>query len=259
MAEEMTIENVLEESDDAADGESDDAFAEAEDSAEDIGERARRRRSSRSSLRPSRGIRGMVMRGTDGMARRVAFPVPMATAEATNRGLAITRQALDERLDRMEKRFRAQQKNDSATSGLVSLVIGGGLAAYGAIQAGKEPGGWRLATWVANDFTRMATVSSVTQIAMSGAKFMIAGQYHRSGVGIAADIFAAAQIATVAYASLYTPPSVKVVKTLSDATGQVASGAIAIGAMVYIEEAANKGRYQVVRTSDDKGYLMPLF
>jgi hypothetical protein len=207
MAEAM-IEDVAWESDEAEDWESDEALAEAEDSAEDIGERARRRRRRRRYYRPGRGVQGIAVRGQDGRVRNVPFPTKLATAAETNRGLAnqeVARRALEERLDRLEARFRVQQKNDSSASGLVTLAIGGGLTAYGVIQAAKKTTGSRLGNWVAEDSTWMATLVSVTQIATSGAKLVINGQYHRSGIGIAADILAAAQIATYAFGSLYKP------------------------------------------------------
>jgi hypothetical protein len=210
MAEEM-IEDVAWESDEAEDWESDEAIAEAEDSAEDIGERARRRRRPRRSFRPGRGVQGIAVRGQDGRVRNVPFPTKLATAAETNRGLAnqeIARRALDARLDRLEARFRVQQKNDSAASGLVSLVIGGGLTAYAAIQAARQPGGSILGNWASEGTTRLATLVSVSQIATSGAKLVINGQYHRSGIGIAADIFAAAQVAAFAFGSLYKPEAI---------------------------------------------------
>src|SRR5262245_55500369 len=94
MAEEMMLESVApwESDGEAEDWESDEAIAEAEDSAEDIGERARRRRyyagRRRSHYRPGRGVRGIAVRGQDGRTRHVPFPAKLATADETNRGLA---------------------------------------------------------------------------------------------------------------------------------------------------------------------------
>ena len=206
MAEEM-IENAPWESDEAEDWESDEAFAESEDSAEDIGERARRRR-RRSHYRPGRGVRGLALRSPDGRVRNLPFPTRLATAVETNRGLAtqeVARRALDQRLDRLETRVRAQQKNDSSATGVVALLIGGGLAAWGAYEASKKSTGSRLGNWASQDSTKMAAVTSVSQIATSGAKLAINGRYHRSGFGIAADTFSVAQLAAFALASLYQP------------------------------------------------------
>jgi hypothetical protein len=99
MAEEM-IEDVAWESDEAEDWESDEALAEAEESTEDIGERARRRRRRRRYYRPGRGVQGITVRGQDGRVRNMPFPTKLATAAETNRGLAnqeIARRALEER------------------------------------------------------------------------------------------------------------------------------------------------------------------
>lgn len=225
MAEEMTLENVPWESDESWNGESDEAIAEAEDSAEDIGEGWRRRRRSRYA--PGRGVRGMVLRSQDGSPRRVAFPAKLATAEETNRGLArqeIGRRELEERLNRLEARFRLQLKKDSSASGLVTLAIGGSLTIFGAVEARRQaPAGNRLGTWALLDSTKIAAATSAAQIATTGAKLAINGRYHRSGLGIAADAFATVQLAAFMFGFLNppqpppppTPPPISV-GTLSD-------------------------------------------
>jgi hypothetical protein len=205
MVEEMTLENVPWESDEWEDSESDEAIAEAEDSAEDIGE-SRRRRRRRSRYAPGRGVRGIVMRGPDGRARNLPFPTKLATADETNRGLArqeIGRRELEARLDRLEARFRTQQTKDSSAAGFVTLLIGGGLAASGVVEANRKPAGSRLEEWSKLKTTELGAVASVTQLATSGAKLVINGRYHRSGIGIAADVFAGAQIAAFAFARMY--------------------------------------------------------
>jgi len=224
MADEMMLENVPSESDEAEDWESDEAIAEAEDTAdaEDIGEWRRRSRYPPGRYPPGRGpgryppvvrgIRGMTSRGPEGV-RNFRFPAKVATAAETNRGLAkqeVGRRDLEQRLARLENRFRGQQNKDSSASGLVSLAIGVPLAAWGAINP-TVTGGSRLENWASQRSTEMATLMSVSQIATSGAKLVINGRYHRSGIGIAADIFAAAQIATFSYASLSKPEDVKIV------------------------------------------------
>jgi len=204
MAEEMMVEDW--ESAEAQDGESEEAIMEAEDSIEDIGERARRRRPTR--YRPGRGVQGIVIRGQDGRPRNVPFPAKLATAEETNRGLASQeagRRALEERMDKIERRFRLAQKNDAAASGLVSLVIGVPLTTFGAFQAAQQPGGTFLGNFAAQTSAQMATLVSVTQVATSGAKLLINRRYHGSGIGIAADIFAAAEIVTFTIGSLFKP------------------------------------------------------
>lgn len=214
MAEEMMLENVPWESDEAEDSESDEAMAEAEDSAEFVGiggalaaQELARRRQRQSRYRPTRGVHGMRLRGQDGRPRTLQFPAKLATAAETNRGLAnqeVGRRALEVRLDRLETRFRVQQKKDSSVSGAVSLFIGAPLAAWGVFNP-KQTGGSRFGNWAAEESTKMATLTAVSQIASSGAKLLINGRYHRSGVGIAADIFAGAQIAAYAFASMYKP------------------------------------------------------
>lgn len=207
MAEEMIMESFPMDAYDGEDIESDEAIAEAED-AEDSGEAFRRRRARRSRYRPGRGVHGLKIRGNDGMLRNLQFPTKLATAEETNRGLAnleVGRRALEKRLDDVETRGRVQQKRDTTVGGIVALTIGGGLTAWGAINAAKKPAGQRLSAWAKDDLTRMATVASVSQIVTSGAKLAISGKTQRSGVGTAADIFAVAQLATFAFASLYKP------------------------------------------------------
>src|SRR5258708_37635313 len=99
MPEEMILDSLGPEYDEAEDWESDDAFAEADDSVEDLGERAQRRRGRNGRYRPGRGVRGMTVRDGDGRARNVAFPARLATAAETNRGLAsqeVARRGLEE-------------------------------------------------------------------------------------------------------------------------------------------------------------------
>ena len=111
---------------------------------------------------------------------RKAIPTKMATVAETNRGLAsqeLARRGLDDRLDRLESRFRGQQKKDVATRGVVALAISGGLSAIGAFQAANQPSGSALANWASQGVTKMAAVVSATQLATSGAKLAINGRY----------------------------------------------------------------------------------
>lgn len=202
----MTEEMIFE-SDEAEDWESDEAIAEAEESVEDIGERARRRR-RRSRYRPGRGVQGISLRGADGGVRKIQFPTKLATANETNRGLAnqeVARRAVEERVDRLETKFRVQQNKDSSASGLVSLILAGGLSAWGAIKSADKSTGNRWGDWAGLNLTQMAALTSVSQLSTSGAKLAVNGRYNRSGLGIAADLFAAAQLTAFAIASLYTP------------------------------------------------------
>jgi len=126
---------------DEADWEADDAVAgEADEAVEDIGERTRYRRGN-NRYRPTQGIQGIRMRRPDGGAQTVRFPAKLPTTEEVNRGLAsqeLGRRALDEKLARLEKQLGRQAKNDGTVSGLVTLAIGGGLTAYGAVKAAEH-------------------------------------------------------------------------------------------------------------------------
>ena len=83
MAEEMMLENFPFESDEAEDWESDESFAESDESAEDIGERTRQRGRRRGQYaRGVRGVRGMTVRGPEG-PRNLQFPAKLATAAET--------------------------------------------------------------------------------------------------------------------------------------------------------------------------------
>jgi len=210
MPEEMIVEWGAEadEADEA--WEADEAFDEADDSVEDLGERTQQRRRRRSGrYRPGRGVRGMTMRDADGRARNVAFPARLATTAETNRGLAgqeAARRALEERLNRLETRSRTQQKNTSSISGIVTLLLGGGLTAFSLFKANQDKGSGTLFNkWSDENTAEMATLTSVAQLATTGATMLVNGRYHRSGIGMAADAFAALQIAGFAVASI--PPS----------------------------------------------------
>jgi hypothetical protein len=235
MAEEMIVDSWESDEayDDAYDGESDEAFAEAEDSAEDYGEATRRRRRSRKShYRPVRqGVRGVTVRGQDGRARQVQFPAKLATAAETNRGLAtqeMGRRALEERLDRLETKARAQAKQSSSVQGVVSLAIGAPLAAWGLFKP-TQTGGSRFGNWANEETTRMASLTSASQLATTGARMLITGKYARSSVGFAADLFAAAQLAAFTFGQLSTPAAID---DVPDASVAGAAAAFPIGARV---------------------------
>lgn len=240
MAEEM-IDSVPWESEEAEYPEAEEAIAEAEDSAEDY----RQRRRPRKAFQPARGVQGLTLRGRDG-TRSVQFPSKLATVAETNRGLAsqeLARRALDERLDRLESRFRGQQKKDVAATGAVALAIGGGLSAIGAFQAANQPSGSALANWSSQEVTRMAAVVSVTQLATSGTKLAFNGRYIRSGFGIAADAFSLLQIALFTFGTLHSPA---VVQAVPDA--RLANAAsFANGTPIYDEKS--RKMFVVIQTN----------
>jgi hypothetical protein len=224
---EETIEGVVWESEDSI-YESEDAIAEAEDSVEDIGE-ATRRKQPKKYFRPGRGVQGISLRNQDGRVRNVPFPTKLATVEETNRGLAsqeLARRGLDNRLDQLEARFKLQQKRDTSITGSVALLLGGGLTALGAIEAAKQPGGATLGSWAAESTTQMSALVSVTQLATSGVKFAMNGKYHRNGIGIAADIFSLAQIATFAFGTFNQPKVYTAVANKRAADAAAAAGAV---------------------------------
>jgi len=255
MPEEM-VENW--EADDAAENwEADDAYGEAEDSAEDIGERVRQRpqRPGR-RFQPGRGVNGMVVRGPDGRPRNVPFPAKLATAAETNRGLASQeagRRALAQRLDRLEARNLGNIKKDAAITGAVTLGIGGGLTAYGIFKTAGQDTGFQLHDWANRESTQIAAVVSATQLATSGAKLLINGRYHRSGIGIAADIFSALQIATFAFASLPTKPSMGIVPVVSDTTN---ASAFPNGSLVW--DKSTRELMEVIETSSEGKFFVPI-
>jgi hypothetical protein len=73
------------------------------------------------------------------------------------------------------------------------------------MQAKVNPGESRLQKWIEQDSTKAASLVSATQLATSGAKLVTSGRYHRSRIGIAADIYAAAQLGAFAFGSLRVP------------------------------------------------------
>lgn len=236
MSEEMLLESAPWESDESEDSESDEAFAESEDSDEGFGESrsSRRRLRRRNMLRRTLGVQGVKFRGPDGQVRNLPFPTKLATAAETNRGLAsqeIGRRALEQRLDKLESGIRVQQKKDGAVSGSVYLAIGGGLTAWSLFRASQRPLGTPfLSSWVSEDTARMATLASTSQLVTSGAKWLINGQYHRSGVGIVADGVSVVQILGFAFGSLYSPATRPQVKTVVANAGARIAAAGAAGA-----------------------------
>ena len=208
MAEESVMLESTWESDEAdEDVEADEAIIEAEDSAEDIGERARRRRRMGRRARGYRPVRTPV-RGITVGGRKMPFPKPLATAEDTNRGLAtqeVARRDVERRVDLLEQRLKVQRKHDTSATGIVSLLLGGGLSAWGAYQASQKSSTSMLGGWADQEATKMAAVTSVSQIAMSGTKAALHGGYHRNAFGIAADAFSVVQLAAFAFGRLHKP------------------------------------------------------
>ena len=234
MAQEMMLEDFPFESDEAEDWETDESFAESDESAEDIGERARRRRNRfQPAARNVRGVRGVRLRGPNGV-QNVPFPSKLATVAETKRGLG----TLEGRLDRIESRVRGQQRNDSSVAGIVTLLLGGGLSVWGAVVASRESSGFTFGHWAKQLPSQMAAMTSVSQIATSGAKLAIHRQYPKSGLGIAADAFAVAQIAAFAFGSLYKPENIKFV------ADEAAIGNNPVPGTVYVTE--DKRQFRVL-------------
>ena len=235
MAEEM-IESVPWESEEAEYPESEEAVIEAEESEEAY----RRPRRQKRPFQPARGVQGITLRGRDG-THNVQFPTKLATVAETNRGLAsqeLARRALGERLDRLETRFRSQQKKDVATTGVVALAIGGGLSAVGAFQVANEtatPTSANESTlfkWSRHEVTKMATVVSLTQLATSGAKLAFNGRYVRSGFGIAADAFSVLQIGLFTFGALQKPAPTPMLSTVPDIS-KAQAGNFSAGTQVF--------------------------
>jgi len=78
----------------------------------------------------------------------------------------------------------------------VTLLLGGGLTAFSLFKANQDKGSGTLFNkWSDENTAEMATLTSVAQLATTGATMLVNGRYHRSGIGMAADAFAALQIA----------------------------------------------------------------
>jgi hypothetical protein len=242
MAEEMMLENFPLESDEAEDWESEEAFVEADESAEDIGERARRGRQRNRRPYRARGVRGMTVPSPEG-PRKFQFPAKLATAAETNRGLAsqeIGRRALEGRLDRLETGVRVQQKNDSSVAGIVTLLLGGGLSLWGAIEASRQSAGFTFGKWAGQQSSKIAAVTSVSQLATSGAKLAINGRYHHSGFGVAADAFAGIQLAAFAFGSMYTPKETLAIQNLAALQALQTAGSLRLDVNYVTMDSGNE-------------------
>jgi hypothetical protein len=242
MAEEL-IERVAWESDEA-DTESDEAIMEAEDSVEDIGEASRRRR--KSYYRPSRGVQGIAVPDHEGNVHKVQFPARLTTTAETNAAGArheLARRNLEDRLRHLEARSQSALRLDSSISGLVTLLVGGGLATYSAIQAGQQPSGSFAGNMAKQNSATMASLVSAAQIATTGAKLLMRG-YHGSAVGTVADIFAVAQLAVYGYGCMYTPAPTVTAPDFKAAANTAKANGYSEGTVVILTENGNA--YQVV-------------
>lgn len=245
MSDEMLLESVPYESDEAEDSESDEGIDESEDSVEDFGEANyrpnRRYRRTNRYVPVRRGVSGMRFRGPTGQVTTVPFPEKVATARETNLGLAnqeIGRRALAERINKLESGIRVNQKKDGAISGTVYLAIGGGLTAFSLFKAAERPAGQPfLSTWANEGSAQMATLASATQVVTSGAKWLINGKYHRSGVGIVADVFSLLQIAGFTFASLFQPPADQAFNSVAETADLAAAvKAAKVGDLIYVKK-----------------------
>lgn len=207
MAEQMILESW--ESDEAQDWESDEAIAESDESAEDIGEAAPRRRKTgylpARGYSAGRGIRGMKVSGPNGIST-VSFPQSVATTAGTNSGLArqeLARRSLEERVERFERRLRAQQKSELSATGLAFLAVGGGLTVWSLVKASEQ--GFTFNGWANQESAAGAAVLSANQLAAAAARsVMTGGGYRHTTVSLVADIAALTQLAAFAFGNLYT-------------------------------------------------------
>jgi hypothetical protein len=197
------------ESEEAQDWESDDAFAEYDESAEDFGEAARRRpRRYLPAPRyaPVGGVSGITVSSPAG-PRKIPFPEKVARAAETNRALATqerARQNVEYRLDRLQDRLRVQQRSDVSVNGIVTLIIGGGLTAVAVVGAAKASGGLTFNNYANQEAAKISTFASAGQLATTLAKSATSRHYTYSPLGVAGDFFAVAQIAAFAFGSLST-------------------------------------------------------
>jgi hypothetical protein len=197
----VMMDSVSWESGEAFDTEADEGYLDGEDYGEDFGEAtsSRSRRRQRGAYRPGRGVQGISLRNQDGQVRNVPFPKKLATVEETNRGLASqesARQALDERMQRLEGKYKGQYKRDSAATGAVTLALGLPLVGIGLWQAHNKLGSITLANWASGESSTVGAVTSATQLATTVVKAAMNHRYHHSGVGLAGDIFSVAQLVT---------------------------------------------------------------
>jgi len=180
------------------------------------------------------------MRGPGGTSQTVRFPAPLATAEQTNRHIATqdaARRALEERLERLETKYRAQMKTDSAITGFATLGIGGILTAYGIFQsASQTANGSRLGDWASRESTHIAAVVSATQLATTLAKVTMRG-YPRSYVHAAADIFSVLQLSAFAFASFYKPGQIRAADDFDAATKDMAN--VQPGTLYVVKDTGN--------------------
>jgi hypothetical protein len=209
----------------------------------------------------------MTLRSQDGRARTLQFPASLATVSETNRGLAtqeLGRRELDERLERLEQKFKSQQKKDVATSALVTLAIGGGLSTVGAFQVANELANQSgttssstnsaLSDWAKKSVTKMATVASLTQLATSGAKLAFNGRYIKSGFGITADVFSVLQLGLFTFGSLQQTPKAAVVELSLAAIDPTKLATYSVGTKVF--DITSQKMYLVISTTGGNYYQL---
>ena len=250
------IEDYDWESDESEDWESDEAFAESEDSVEDIGERARRRKRQAIRTSPARarisGVQGVRVSGPSG-TQSLRFPAKLATAAETNRGLASQERArleIERRLTRVEATYRARHTKDASMAGLVTLGIGGGLTAFGAMKTAGEGGG--LAEWAKRDSTKTAAVVSASQLATSGARLLIHKKYAASPIPVTSDIFAVLQLAMFAFGSLRKDSRARISETRDAALEDAARTRPPVGTLYLVENDV----LRVVYDTNNKTHLV---
>ena len=260
MAEEM-VENAPWESEEADYPESEEAIE-----AEESGEAYRSRKRKSRPFKAQQGVKGMTLRSQDGRARTLQFPASLATVSETNRGLAtqeLGRRELDERLERLEQKFKSQQKKDVATSAVVTLALSGGLSTVGAFQVANEVANQgtsststnsALSDWAKKSVTKMATVASLTQLATSGAKLAFNGRYIKSGFGITADVFSVLQLGLFTFGSLQQTPKPSLVELSTTAVDPTKLATYSVGTKVF--DITSQKMYLVISTTGGNYYQL---
>jgi hypothetical protein len=186
----------------------------------------------------------MVVPGRGGLpATTLRFPQRVATAAQTNRGMG----ALLQRLDRLEARSQIQTKNENSTTGLVYLIIAGGLTGYGVYKVSGNNSTSKLVDWSNEKSTEMAALASATQLATTGVRLATTGRYSFSVGGTGADAVAVTQLALFAFARLRTTERKPYVKNTLD---KDALNDFSDGNLVYDDTA--KKLMVVVETTNGK-------
>jgi hypothetical protein len=105
-------------------------------------------------------------------------------------------------VDQLERRLQQQKKTDASVSGIVTLVIGGGLTFLGIVLARQAI---TFNSWANQEPVKAASTVSGFQLANTLGRLAVGGgRYPGSPLGIAADVFAVTQLAAFAFGTLST-------------------------------------------------------